>query len=52
MTDMAGNSVTSEWMTGDDYAKTVEFDGDIFIGKAVTLTFEMSNAKLYSFKFN
>lgn len=51
MTDAAGNSVTSGWITGDEIAKTVTFDGTL-ASDNVILTFEMNNAKLYSFKFN
>lgn len=51
MTDASGNSVTSGWITGDEIAKNISFDGTL-ISDNVILTFEMKNAKLYSFKFN
>ncbi len=52
MTDAEGNSVTSEWITGDEIAKTVEFDGELPGGEC-TLRFEMKEGtKLYSFKYN
>lgn len=52
MTGTDGTSVTSEWLTGDEIARTVEFNGELPKGEA-TLTFEMKECtKLYSFKFN
>ncbi|MBR6513467.1 MAG: hypothetical protein IKT46_01405 [Clostridia bacterium] len=51
MTDASGNSVTSGWISGDEIAKTVTFDGTL-ASNNVILTFEMKNAKIYSFKFN
>ena len=51
MTDASGNSVTSGWITGDEIAKNVTFDGEL-TSDNVILTFEMKNAKVYSFKFN
>ena len=54
ITDMAGNSITSGYITGDSVNATVTFDGDVadFAGKPVTITFDMDNASFYSFKFN
>ncbi len=52
MTGKDGVSVVSQWLTGDEIAKTVEFNGDLPTGEC-TLTFEMKEGtKLYSFKFN
>ncbi len=51
MTDAGGNSVTSGWISGDEIARTVTFDGEL-TSDNVILTLEMKNAKLYSFKFN
>lgn len=52
VTNGDGVSVTSDWISGDEIAKTVEFNGDLPVGEA-TLTFEMKEGtKLYSFKFN
>ena len=51
MSDASGNSVTSGWISGDEIAKTVIFDGTL-ASDNVILTFEMKNAKIYSFKFN
>ena len=52
MSNTEGDTVTSEWITGDEIAKTVEFNGELPEGEA-TLSFEMSQGtKIYSFKFN
>lgn len=52
MSNAEGQTVTSEWIKGDEIARTVEFDGELPKG-SVTLTFEMKeNTKIYSFKFN
>jgi len=53
MTDANGNSIQSGWMTGDDINASVSFNGSIsdFAGEPVTLTFELYNSDLYSFKF-
>lgn len=51
--DVTGNTVTSEWIKGDEIDKTVEFNAAIPQGNAATLTFEMKEGtKIYSFKFN
>ncbi len=54
LTDTEGNSITSGWINGDSTSHIVDFDGDVadFEGRTVTLTFEMEDAQLYSFKFN
>ena len=54
VTDAAGNSVSSDWFSGDDCNAVIPFNGDLglFSGKTVTLTFELKNASFYSFKFN
>ncbi len=54
VTDAAGNSISSDWFSGDDCNANIPFNGDLglFSGKTVTLTFEMKNASFYSFKFN
>ncbi|MBQ3182515.1 MAG: exo-alpha-sialidase [Clostridia bacterium] len=52
MTGKDGVSVVSQWLTGDEIARTVEFDGELPEGECV-LSFEMKEGtKLYSFKFN
>jgi len=52
ISDMYGRSLTSDWMNGDEYAGNVDLDLSSFKDKTVTLTFEMKDAELYSFKFN
>ncbi|MBR4881624.1 MAG: exo-alpha-sialidase, partial [Clostridia bacterium] len=52
VTGADGSSVTSEWIKGDEIAKTIEFNGELPEGDSI-LTFEMrQGSKLYSFKFN
>lgn len=52
MTSSEGGSVTSSWLTGDEVAKVVEFDGELPKGEC-KLSFEMKEGtKLYSFKYN
>ena len=51
--DVTGNTVTSEWIKGDEIDKIIEFNSAIPQGNAATLTFEMKEGtKIYSFKFN
>lgn len=54
MTDESGKSIQSDWMTGDDIGAIVNFNGDVsaFRDHYVTLTFELYDASVYSFKFN
>lgn len=52
VSDMYGRSVTSDWLSGDEYAKQLDLDLSAFKDKPVILTFEMKDAELYSFKFN
>lgn len=48
----ADGSVTSEWLTGDEIARAVEFNKELPEGEC-TLSFEMKEGtKMYSFKFN
>lgn len=51
--DEAGNAVRSCELFGDKVDRPVGFDGDLaaFAGKPVTLTFELSDADVYSFRF-
>lgn len=52
MAGVDGNSVTSQWIKGDEIARTVEFNGELPEGEC-RLFFEMKEGtKLYSFKFN
>ena len=52
MTNAEGHTVTSDWISGDEIAETVKFNGELPTGESV-LTFEMKEGtKLYSFKFN
>ncbi len=54
MIDEYGNQTASEWLTGDEIAKVLDFGGalDALNGQSVKLSFELFNADLYSFKFN
>ncbi len=52
--DTQGNSISTDWITGDDCNANVSFNGNLadYAGKPVTMTIEMNNASIYSFKFN
>lgn len=52
--DTAGNTISTDWFSGDDCDATVSFNGDLsqFSGKKVVMTVDMNNASFYSFKFN
>ncbi len=54
ITDAVGNSISTDYFTGDDCDATVSFNGDLsqFSGKKVVMTIDMDNASFYSFKFN
>ena len=53
-TDVFGNKVTSDWMSGSGADVNVTFNGTLasLSGDLIKLTFELDNAKLYSYKFN
>ena len=53
ITDKNGNAITSGELFGDKVDRTVPFEGDLsaFAGKPVTITFAVSDASLYSFRF-
>ncbi|MBE6685704.1 MAG: hypothetical protein E7591_00540 [Ruminococcaceae bacterium] len=55
LTDYQGRSITSDWFSADSADYNVIFkDGNVsdFQGVPVTLTFELKNSSIYSFKFN
>ena len=54
MTDEYGNSTSSDWFSGDEIEKVIDFGGALkaLNGQSVKLTFELYNADLYSFMFN
>ncbi|MBR5514611.1 MAG: hypothetical protein IKU52_00235 [Clostridia bacterium] len=55
LSDFSGNAITSDWFSADSADYNVIFkDGNVadFQGVPVTLTFELKNASIYSFKFN
>ena len=54
ITDTLGNSISTDWISGDDCDAQVSFNGSLadFAGKPVTMSIEMNNASFYSFKFN
>ncbi len=52
--DTKGNAVFEHAFTGDNVASSIELGAELtkYKGKMVTVTFELDNAKVYSFKFN
>ncbi|MBE6572889.1 MAG: hypothetical protein E7652_00675 [Ruminococcaceae bacterium] len=55
LSDFSGNAITSDWFAADSADYNVIFkDGNVadFQGVPVTLTFELKNSSIYSFKFN
>lgn len=51
--DTLGNTVTSEWISGNEIDKLIAFNGNLAESGTAVITFEMKEGtKLYSFKFN